>query len=76
MKWLALCVATVALCAPAAAQSPVVSGVVFLDRNGNGQRDAGDTGVAGAVVSNQDAVVRTGADGSYRLEGRLSVVLA
>lgn len=70
MKWLALCVATVALCAPAAAQSPVVSGVVFLDRNGNGQRDAGDTGVAGAVVSNQDAVVRTGADGSYRLEGR------
>lgn len=39
---------------PAGAQ---VSGSVFLDRNGNGVRDAGERGVAGVVVSNQDAVV-------------------
>jgi hypothetical protein len=44
-----------------------LSGTVFLDRNGNGARDAGEPGVAGVVVSDQDTVVRTSADGGYRL---------
>ncbi|MCC6930728.1 MAG: metallophosphoesterase [Gemmatimonadaceae bacterium] len=44
-----------------------MSGVVFDDVNGNGRRDAGERGLAGVVVSDQDSVVLTDADGSYRL---------
>ena len=44
-----------------------LTGTVFLDRNGNGVRDADEQGVAGIVVSDQDTVVRTAADGGYRL---------
>ena len=44
-----------------------LSGTVFLDRNANGVRDVGEPGVAGVVVSDQDTVVRTAADGGYRL---------
>ena len=54
----------------AAAQNvaPVeVTGVVFLDRNGNGARDRGENGISNVVVSDQVQVVRTGADGSFRL---------
>src|SRR5262245_57155730 len=48
-----------------AAQS--VSGTVFLDRNGNGQRDAGESGLAGVVVSDQVDVVVTDRDGGFRI---------
>jgi hypothetical protein len=44
-----------------------VSGVVFVDANGNGTRDSAERGVAGVVVSNQDAVVTTDASGAFRL---------
>src|SRR6185295_12718816 len=44
-----------------------VSGTVFLDRNGNGRRDPGEPGIAGVAVSDQDTVVVTAADGSFRL---------
>lgn len=44
-----------------------VSGTVFLDRNGNGLRDAGEPGVANVVVSDQAQSVATGPDGGYRL---------
>jgi len=47
-------------------QAPAVDGVVFDDANGNGRRDAGESGVA-AVVSNQREVVRAGADGAFQL---------
>jgi hypothetical protein len=46
-----------------------VSGVVFDDANGNGTRDAGEAGIAGVAVSNQDAVVTTDASGAFRLAG-------
>ena len=46
-----------------------VDGVVYEDANGNGRRDAGERGVAGVAVSDQHQVVRTGADGAYRLAG-------
>jgi predicted MPP superfamily phosphohydrolase len=46
-----------------------LSGTVFLDRNGNGVRDAGEPGKAGVAVSNQREVVQTTSDGSYRLSG-------
>jgi hypothetical protein len=44
-----------------------VSGVVFIDANSNGTRDSAERGVAGVVVSNQDAVVATDASGAFRL---------
>ena len=46
-----------------------VSGVVFDDTNRNGARDAGERGVAGVAVSNQDTVVTTDAAGTFRLSG-------
>ena len=46
-----------------------VDGIVYEDANGNGRRDAGERGVAGVAVSDQHQVVRTGADGAYRLAG-------
>src|SRR4051812_7403620 len=44
-----------------------VSGVVFNDTNRNGTQDAGEVGIAGVAVSNQDAVVTTDANGTFRL---------
>lgn len=49
--------------------APAISGVVYLDANGNGARDAGEPGVRGVAVSNQIEVVATADDGSYRLPG-------
>ena len=45
------------------------SGVVFDDTNRNGMRDAGERGVAGVAVSNQDTVVTTDASGAFQLSG-------
>ena len=52
---------------PQQAAAPVISGAVYLDGNGNGRRDAGERGIAGVAVSDQDTVVITDASGSYRL---------
>ena len=46
-----------------------VSGVVFADANRNGTQDAGEGGIPGVAVSNQDAVVTTDAKGTFRLAG-------
>ena len=43
--------------------------MVFDDRNANGQRDAGEPGVARVVVSNQVEAVVTDSLGSFRLAG-------
>jgi len=51
----------------AGAQRGDVSGVVFIDANGNGARDSAERGLANVVVSNQDAVVATDASGAYRI---------
>jgi predicted MPP superfamily phosphohydrolase len=48
---------------------PEVSGVVFDDANRNGARDAGEPGIPGVAVSNQDAVVTTDGNGAFRLAG-------
>lgn len=53
--------------AGALADDALARGVVFADRNGNGQRDPDEPGVAGVAVSNQDDVVLTDAEGRYRL---------
>jgi predicted MPP superfamily phosphohydrolase len=47
-----------------------VTGVVFVDANGNGIRDAGEAGLAGVAVSNQDTVVTTDRSGAFRITGR------
>ncbi|HKP27979.1 MAG TPA: metallophosphoesterase, partial [Gemmatimonadales bacterium] len=44
-----------------------VNGVVFVDRNGNGTRDAGEPGVAGVPVSDQVSVTATDGDGRFTL---------
>jgi len=49
------------------AQRGDVSGVAFIDANGNGVRDSGERGLANVVVSNQDAVVASDESGEYRL---------
>lgn len=49
------------------AEPATAQGVVFEDRNGNGQRDDGEPGVAGVAVSNQEQVVLTDAQGRYAL---------
>ncbi|HEU5219990.1 MAG TPA: metallophosphoesterase [Gemmatimonadales bacterium] len=55
---------------PAAAQ-PSLTGIVYVDRNANGARDAGEPGLAGVAVSDQNQVVVTGGDGAFRLSHSL-----
>lgn len=57
------------------AQPGDVSGVAFVDANGNGVRDTGERGLANVVVSNQDDVIATDASGRYRLPRRADGVL-
>ncbi|MEK6688852.1 MAG: metallophosphoesterase [Gemmatimonadota bacterium] len=44
-----------------------VSGQVFEDTNGNGRRDPGESGLAGAMVSDQVSVTTTDADGRFAI---------
>ena len=44
-----------------------VRGVVFIDADENGRRDAGETGVAGALVSDGESFAETHGDGQYAL---------
>ena len=48
----------------------IVSGSVFEDRNGNGTRDAGESGLAEVSVSDGERVLRTGDDGGFRFQIR------
>ena len=54
-------------CVPFAASASCVEGAVFLDSNGNGQRDAGEKPLAGIRVSDGEHIVSTGKDGRYQL---------
>lgn len=47
-----------------------LTGIVFVDANGNGTRDHGELGRAGIAVSNGRDVVRTNVYGRYRLPER------
>jgi hypothetical protein len=46
---------------------PTLSGVVFLDKDGNGVRDKGEPGVAAARISDQAQTVVSGADGKWAI---------
>jgi hypothetical protein len=64
-------VGTAALFVAALAAPPAdVTGIVFNDANGNGVRDAGEAGLAGVAVSNQDTVVTTDQSGAFRITAR------
>lgn len=59
------------------AQSLEITGVVFADANQNGTRDSGERTLANIVVSNQDTVVTTDANGAYRISrGPSNIVFA
>jgi len=58
------------LTSPAWAADTVVSGKVYLERDGKPGRGATDPGLAGVQVSNGEAIVKTAADGSYSLPVR------
>ncbi|MEO7455723.1 MAG: metallophosphoesterase [Gemmatimonadaceae bacterium] len=76
MKQRALCAVAMLLVASSlAAQDRVVAGSVYLDANGNGARDAGERGLAGIAVSNQDAVVVTNALGKFTLPARAGSIV-
>ena len=47
-----------------------VAGVVYEDRNGDGQRQSGEPGVSGVAVSDQVQVVLTDASGRFVLDAR------
>ncbi|MEL7470031.1 MAG: calcineurin-like phosphoesterase family protein [Pseudomonadota bacterium] len=51
------------------APADMVRGTVFNDANRNSKLDAGETGIAGVLVSNGLEVVTTGDDGIYELPG-------
>ncbi len=64
-----IAVATIVLFSLAAAVSAqqTATGTVFLDQNQNGKRDNGEPGLVNVRVSNQREVVKTDAQGRYRL---------
>lgn len=76
--WLALGTVTAALAAALTAtvavgdaradDDAVVTGTVFADRNGDGDQDRGETGLAGVSVSDGVTIVRTDQRGRYSLE--------
>ena len=57
-------------CFPQVLAAQAVTGVVYVDANGNGAIDRGEGGMAGVVVSNQDDVVTTDSSGAFRLPRR------
>ena len=53
----------------AAVASPV-RGIVYLDRDRNGRRDPGEPGLEDVLVTDQDTVVRTDAEGRFAFDSR------
>ncbi|MDD4538024.1 MAG: metallophosphoesterase [Lentisphaeria bacterium] len=53
---------------PGLLSAATFNGRVFLDQNRNGQIDAGENGLAGIVVSDGHAVVKSAADGRFSLD--------
>ena len=50
---------------PVVPTAPYVAGYVFVDANQNGQRDAGEPGFEGVIVSLGSFTSTTAADGYY-----------
>lgn len=56
------------LFSPLYAQQLPAKGTVYLDINGNGNRDPGEKGIEGVKVSNGEDVVKTNAQGQYTID--------
>ncbi|RMF74532.1 MAG: hypothetical protein D6738_06065 [Acidobacteria bacterium] len=52
---------------PCPAAGATVRGIVFVDADADGQRDAGERGLAGVGVSDGETIVETGPDGRFAL---------
>ncbi|MCE5325196.1 MAG: metallophosphoesterase [Planctomycetaceae bacterium] len=66
---LLMCVVALAVRFAAAADVPAaVSGVVYLDANGNGKLDAGEKPLAGVRVTDGVNIVTSAADGTYTVK--------
>ena len=52
---------------PQVVTPPTAKGVVFHDKNGNRQRDAGEPGLPDVKVSNGKEIVKTDAAGKYEI---------
>lgn len=48
-------------------QAKEITGIVFEDLNGNGIRDAGERGIAGVAISDQEMVVVTDQNGAFAI---------
>ncbi|MCP2853510.1 hypothetical protein, partial [Salmonella enterica] len=70
MKLSAAWLCCLLLTSPAWAADAVVTGKVYLERDGRPGRGATDPGLAGVQVSNGETIVKTAADGSYSLPVR------
>ena len=60
---------------PADGRAATARGTVFVDADGDGRRDASESGLGAVSVSNGRDVVRTDADGRWQLEARDGDVL-
>ena len=58
------------LVVPTGALRSALRGVVYEDRNGNGERDPGEPGIAGVVVRRGGESVVTGRDGEFTFRSR------
>ncbi len=65
--FLRLLVASGACLSPALHAAEAIHGCVYEDRNGNGQRDPGEPGLAGVPITDGVQFVRTGNDGVYSI---------
>ena len=57
----------VVIVAAASAAAEQARGIVYHDQNNNGQRDKGEKGLSGVLVSNGEDIVRTDRSGAYTL---------
>lgn len=64
----ALAYATASTIAPNPVATIAITGTVFADTNANGQRDAGEKGLAGISVTDGKLWATTDADGKYRID--------
>jgi predicted MPP superfamily phosphohydrolase len=67
MKRLVIILGLLGVSQTLAAQRASVYGTVYVDRNANGRRDAGEPGIGGVAVSDQRSVAVSDANGLYRL---------
>jgi len=68
--WLLACVSALGCTAVQARAAVEVTGVVYQEQDGRPGRGGGEPGLAGVLVSDGEQLVRTDAQGRYRLQAR------